>query len=278
MSDDHGDEERVELLRTHEPLRAEMIRELLESEGIPVSTPGLEHRAMVGVMGSYVEIVVQVPRRDRERAQALLDALEAAPIDGPDLRDEDEPREERAVVSYRDAARAPSTVAGKRRRVAAFASMVIPGGGHLYVAQWRSAGIVALVEVLALVLAGAGMPFAIFLLPLAVLGDVLGAIWHCERLAGRDVVRSKRRFAPEIVAAFTAIWVALMMGPGAAWVAGPRTTSVCEAMAECGDVELRECLWASASSFSELYLPPSCESCIDEATCDDLYQCRTCFE
>jgi hypothetical protein len=272
-------EERVELLRTHDPLRGEMLRELLESEGIPVATPGLEHRAMLGVIGGHVEIVVQVPRRDLERARALIAALDAAPLEGPDLRDED-PLEERAVVGYREAARAPSTVFGKRRRVAVIASMVLPGGAHVYVSQWRSAALIAAVEIAALVLAGVGVPFAILLLPLAVLADILGGTWHCERMARGETAPSLRRFGPELVATLAAGWVGLMMTPaGASWAAGPRSTLICEYRTECWGTELRACLWETAGSGLERHVLPGCEACLRDADdCAEAARCGSCWD
>src|SRR5687767_2910873 len=109
------DNERVELLRMHDPLRAQMIRELLEGEGIAVATPGLEHRAMWGIVGHFVEIVIKVPRGDLERARELIAGLEARPNDPlPDAYDE-----EVATAGYRTPARrATSTLGGKRRRIA----------------------------------------------------------------------------------------------------------------------------------------------------------------
>ena len=270
------DEARVELLRTHEPMRAQMIRELLESEGIPTSTPGLEHRAMLGVAGGFVEIVALVPRRVLGRAGELVVSLDAAPVVG--LEVDDDPRVEHATAGYRDPARVASTVHGKRRRIAVVASMILPGGAHLYVAEWRSAGIIALVELLALVSIGMGVPWVGAVLPLAVIADAIGGTWHCERLAGR-AGSSWRRFAPELVALVLVGAGALMAGPGAAWAAGTRSTLLCGALVECAEGwERRECLWRAASEGWEARLPPSCEACLERASCPTLGHCDTCFE
>ncbi|WP_275899157.1 DUF2007 domain-containing protein [Pyxidicoccus caerfyrddinensis] len=53
---------------------AAMLRTLLEAHGISCVVQGEQHRAMLGVMGGYIEVNVLVASADLERAQALLDA------------------------------------------------------------------------------------------------------------------------------------------------------------------------------------------------------------
>jgi hypothetical protein len=274
------DDEWVELLRTGDPLRAEMIRELLESEDVPVATPGLEHRAMLGVIGGHVAIVVQVPRADVARAREALDALDAAPLDGLEVTSEDA-RPERVNVDYRTSARGPSTVGGKRRRVVPIAALFIPGGGHVYVAEWRSAAVVALTQIAVLAALVFGVPYAGLFIPLVVLADIAGGTWHCDRLArGEAPPGVARRFAPELVAVAAATWIGLQIGgPAAAWTAGPRATLLCTWAAECNpSVDRRSCLWdASATDFDDAIIP-RCASCLRDARdCNDAYECEACW-
>ncbi|MBJ6762982.1 DUF2007 domain-containing protein [Myxococcaceae bacterium JPH2] len=60
---------------------AAVIRSLLEAHGIACVVRGGHHRAMLGALGSYIEVTVLVTAEDRARARALLDAedMEAPP-------------------------------------------------------------------------------------------------------------------------------------------------------------------------------------------------------
>ena len=271
-------DELVELLRTGDPMRAEMLREMLRGEGITVATPGLEHRASLGVIGGFVEIIVQVPRRQLEEAKELLEALDAAPLAGLEVTDDDA-HASRVNVDYRTSARGVSTLGGKRRRVVPIAAMFIPGGGHVYVSEWKSAALIALTELGALGLGLAGMPLVILLYPLALIADVAGGTWHCERLAGQASPRwPVRRFAPAIVAVLAAGWIALQMGPGAELFAGPRSTQVCTWAAACSDVGRARCLWDASAGRMEESLSRRCEECLRDAReCDEAYACDGCW-
>jgi len=66
------DKEWIELLITDDPLEAEMIKDLLESGGIPVvlrSSKVTPYPVNVGKMG---EIKILVRREDRETAQEVI--------------------------------------------------------------------------------------------------------------------------------------------------------------------------------------------------------------
>lgn len=275
-----SDEEWVELLRTGDPLQAEMVRELLEGEGIVVATPGLEHRAMLGVIGSHVDIVLQIRGRDLARAREAVEALEAAPLDGLALDDHDDARPERLAVDYRSSARGSSTLGGKRRRVVPIAAMFIPGGGHVYVAEWRSAAIIALTELASLGALVFGVPYAAVLLPVALVADIAGATWHCERLArGESPPGFARRLAPELVAIFALAWLGLqVVGPAAEWTAGPRATLLCTWAAECDSgIDRQRCLWDASATSLEESIRARCAECLEAARdCDDAYGCGTC--
>jgi len=72
----------IELLVTDDPLEAEMIKDLLESGGIPVvlrSSKVTPYPVNVGKMG---EIKILVRREDKETAQAVM----AAGVDDSDER------------------------------------------------------------------------------------------------------------------------------------------------------------------------------------------------
>src|SRR5687767_1073373 len=71
------DEDLEILMRVSDPLRAQMIKDVLEQDGIVVATPGLQHQAL---LGGVIDIVIRVPRSELRRAQQLVAAFDSAPI------------------------------------------------------------------------------------------------------------------------------------------------------------------------------------------------------
>ncbi len=57
-------------------LKAEMIRELLSREGIPAAVPGALHRSLLGPLGPFIRIPLQVPEDLADEARACLERLE----------------------------------------------------------------------------------------------------------------------------------------------------------------------------------------------------------
>jgi hypothetical protein len=158
MADAENDAEALDLVileRTHDPMRAEMVREHLTRNGIVVATPGLRHRAMLPGVPA-IEIVIRVPQRDLEEAQRLLPAV------GP------------RVVTY-----------PIRRRwwVAALTAVAFPiGGGHLYARAYASAAVlftVQLVAVWAVVTDRVLVPWLVCVA--VVVCDAVGARVACAR-------------------------------------------------------------------------------------------------
>lgn len=270
------------LLRTHDTLRARMIAELLEGEGIPVATPGLEHRSMLGMAGAYIEVVLVVPSTDLERARELVAALDASIEDGAeddeggeDGAEDDEPRAR--------AERDEPTPEPKLKRIAAFAALVFPfGGGHMYVRRFATAGLLAVLQIASWIAMVVGVPAAFLLLPLVVAADYLGAAWHCDRIAANASAPERggwRRFAVPAAAAVVIAWCALGSGPGAALIAGSDARTICRAYVECLDVRggEDECvLRAAQDRLDDRVWPESCAPCIARSeTCEDVYACHS---
>ena len=147
-------------------MRADMVKNLLEANGIVVATPGLEHRAMFGpIYGAHVDIVIRVPRRRLRTAQRLLSAFDAEKPVFDDTR---------------------------RWRVAGFAALVFPcGGGHTYAGAYTSAAVIFGSQLLALWgVFGAKMPFASVLCMVVTACDLFGSREACERANAQLPVRS----------------------------------------------------------------------------------------
>lgn len=210
------------LLRTGDPIRARMIAERLRSEGIEVATPGLEHRSMLGFLGSYVEIVVRVPRAEIERARQLVVELESAEPEAPRRGEPPVPL----------------------KRTAAFAALVFAllGGAHLYVRRWVGAGLVAAAYWAALAAAAYGVPGALLVLPLVFAGDLAAASWHCDRAQrGADPPGILRRFGLELAVVAGVVWVLWADGPGVSVLAGAQGRAVCAWHARCRDQDEEAC-------------------------------------
>lgn len=274
-------------MRLADPLRAEMIRDLLEDEGIVVALPGLEHRALLGVAGGYVDIVVRVPASDLERARAIVAALDSAEIvrddddDGLDDEDDDVEREaDRDSVTYREstrgAVRDPVTF-HRSKRIAGFAGFWLPlGGAHLYARQYRSAAMLAALMAVSVAAMITGVWLAI-LLPLAIVAlDVAGATWHCDRsTTGVAPARAAwRRFAAEIALLVVGAW--WFAAPHAATAfAGENARELCRALAGCETRSYAACTQAHADArLDRIVVDDACAGCArDSRTCDELSAC-----
>src|SRR5688572_12711928 len=67
----------VTIRHVADPVQAEMLKDLLEQEGITALIPGNAHNAMVGgLMSQALQVPLQVRERDAERAREVIDALE----------------------------------------------------------------------------------------------------------------------------------------------------------------------------------------------------------
>ncbi len=66
---------------------ASVVRSLLEAHDIKVVVQGEQHRSMLGMMGSYIELRILVEAEDLDRAKRVIEEAHAA---GPAALDEEE--------------------------------------------------------------------------------------------------------------------------------------------------------------------------------------------
>lgn len=196
----------VTLKRLHDPIEAELAVGVLEEAGIPVTASGLNHRAMLGMVGSFVDITLQVPADRADEARELLDAL-AADADAEDLDDLDEddpddpddfqdPEDDEAndpddEPGYDEddeeprprGARARPSAPPRLKRVAAFAALTLTfGGGHFYARSYGRALTLLVAEFLALALGLSGEEaHALYFVPLVIAADLFGSFEAVER-------------------------------------------------------------------------------------------------
>ena len=138
--------------------------EVLRSQGIAVATPGSQHRAMLGMLGAYVSIQLQVPDDRADEARALVAAF-GLQGNAPAAVSASQPQPER-VRSIKVAVGAA---------ILGAAALMSTGLGHLYAGQRASAAVLLIAGWACLLSALRGSPLWVAL-PLLALGDVVGAV------------------------------------------------------------------------------------------------------
>ena len=73
----------VTVATLEDPLEAELLEDVFREARIPVAMPGTHHRAMLGVLGGYVHIPVQVPQAHALEARQLVDAYRLSRAEEP---------------------------------------------------------------------------------------------------------------------------------------------------------------------------------------------------
>lgn len=175
----------VTIRRCGNPMEAEQLAALLRDEGIPTSLPGNTHNAMYGgLLAAALEVPIQVPERDAERAKAILGALEEYEAVEPNLDARTAPDDEEMTEGegpFRST-RLEAPVSDRKPGVAIAAAIVLPmvlgafGAGHFYARSYLR-GFVLLLLAWTLVFVGLGGTGAAFLgLPVVVALDVAGAL------------------------------------------------------------------------------------------------------
>lgn len=261
MTDDPRDDETQILARMSDAVEAGALRDLLETEGIAVSTPGLTHRSMLGIAGGYVDIIVRVPKKDLERAREIYDGLRTAspPIDE---RPEDRPRTDR------------------NRRVAVFAALWLPVGGGSFYARRTRVGLAFLALQAACVgLALAWPPFWYGVLGVPIVDAISSVLWIGSLQHGRPAP-IVARVGPALAAAMIAL-VPLSLVAAPSLYAGRAMVAACAKAAECGGPAQAACVAQAAQVAFEgrgsTAREADCAQCLEQVTCDQSYaQCGLC--
>lgn len=241
----------VILEQTTVPTRAALIRNLLEEEGIVVSTPGYTASSTAGITGAF-DIAIRVPKKDLDRARAVLEA--------------------RNALSSRITTKTP-----RRFRIAALAALVPGFGmGHAHAGAYLSAGILAVLEVLAFV-SSSSIFLGGVLVPVVVALDVLGSREACAR-ANRDEPMGRWLTKPVIVAAvIVPLGLAALGTWGDALVAGENGRAFCAWTDRCGFARSGEedCLHGYAEDTLAGWegISDACARCIQRDDACELSEC-----
>lgn len=283
MSDDRF----VTLARLHDPVRAELLVDLLDQAKIPVTSVGLNHRALYGMTGGFVEIVLQVPADRLEEARELVASLEAGAEhdaeDGEDAEDADGKEGGRGARSPSLRESGPKAV--RLKRIAAFAAFVLPvGGGHFYAGRYRRAVALLLSQVLCIVLAVSRVEVrTIYLFGLGVVADLLGsfeAVEHVNtgaRPTGASAVLG--RTLPWIVPLLALVPLALRHAAPELYV-GASGRAICEVASRCAGADEAQCTESLAQRLSQgattWARSSECARCVEGRSCRTLYERRAC--
>jgi hypothetical protein len=202
----------VTIARLHDPVRAEMLRELLSRQGIPAAAPGAFHRGLLGPLGAYIVIPLQVPARHEARARALLADVQA-PEKGWEVIDENGRQPAGRTLGWEPEGDAEERGPRPRiKRIAAFCAVGMTFGcGHFYARAMVAGGLLLAAELGVLLLGVPGGTWLTFLaLPFLIGVDLVGSALAVDRhnagqpLSGADQLR---RTAP--LAMFAVVWAAI---------------------------------------------------------------------
>lgn len=104
-------------------MEADLVKDVLEQNEIYCFIQGYEHRSMLGMLGSYVDLGIMVPENQAEEASEIVsDFLKTIQVLPPEFEDEEE----------KEAYVPPKKLRPKSKRVVVFLSFVVPGTGSCY--------------------------------------------------------------------------------------------------------------------------------------------------
>jgi hypothetical protein len=134
----------VTVHRSHDPVLADMLGDLLRQEGIDAHVVGSHSSAIFGAAHSFLQTRIDVPEADAARAVELVAALvaDATPVDTPRPR----------PVLAQEALPPPRLSAMRAIGIAP----LIPGGGHFVARRALVGGAVLIAQLVAIALMVAG--------------------------------------------------------------------------------------------------------------------------
>lgn len=244
------------IVRTSDAVRARIIADLLASQDIPCSTPGLEHLSLMP-FNAAIQVAISVPHKFVAEAKELIAAMEAEV--------EAEP-EEVASAPYRESAKRPAAQLSPRlKRVASIAAFVFPGGAHFYVQKYVAGLAIILGYVAAIALAALEVPYGIFTGLLVLAADIGGACYHCDVAREGKASAAWRSFAPAFALAFVIAWGPLALGPLLPALAGADVRVTCDFIDRCTELDEHNCLLHRTNERIDGRVPdPECAACLRE--------------
>jgi len=214
----------VTIRTLHDPVQAEMLRELLERAGIHAAVPGALHRGLLGPLGAYITIPLQVPARDASRARSIL-----ADLYPPEARweviDEHGRRAAARTVgqphsgqdSDQDSDQDYVGPVPRIKRIAAFLSLgVTLGCGHFYARAMAAGGLLLAAELSVLALGYPdGTLWTFLAIPFLMGADLLGSARAIDRYnQGSPLSTAEQILRTAPLAAAAVFWAALTTGAG----------------------------------------------------------------
>ncbi len=204
----------------HDAARAEMYRDILEQESIEAMIPGAQHRSMLGMVGSYIEIPLKVQAQDAERATEIIDAIESE----SDEFDDDE--------------KYANPVRPKLKRIAFAIAFAIPGGGHFYVRRWWLGAFFLFAQLGGVFALGiSGEELLTFLwIPGILLSDAFGAVSRVSEANGVAPSHGPGRWLARGLPVILVFVILLVLGiteRTPAWAVGTHGRAACTRVRDC---------------------------------------------
>ena len=176
----------VTIRKVADPLEAEMLKDLLEQEGIPATIQGTNHSAFYGgALASAPEVPLLVPEEHAERALAIIGALsDFEPIE-PQMEERAPvaPGDERGAGPYRSGGLTEPKLPPRKMLVAIAAALIIPlvimgfGAGHFYARSYpRGFVLLFLGWTSVVMLFSGGYAWPVYAIPILILLDATGAV------------------------------------------------------------------------------------------------------
>jgi len=214
----------VTITTLHDAIQAEMLCELLERAGIRAAVPGARHRGLLGPLGAYIVIPLQVSARDARRARAILAALHA-PEARWEVIDENGRRAAARTLGLPHPDEDPGDAEGsgyavprpRIKRIAAFLSLGVSlGCGHFYARAMAAGGLLLAAELMVLALGYPGGSAWTFLAVPFLMGvDLIGSARAVERHnLGAPLSTAEQLLRTAPLAAAAVFWAALTTGAG----------------------------------------------------------------
>jgi len=133
------------IYRTHDPVEAEMVEDVLAQNELHPHLIGTRSAALIGVSQQILALRIEVPEQEAQEARALIEALLGEPQEQDLVEDAATPTEAADDPL-------PPVARRKSRVIAAGVVSVLPGAAHFYVGRPWTAALLVLLAVTGMVM------------------------------------------------------------------------------------------------------------------------------
>lgn len=213
----------VSVYRTTDPMRAQLLAEFLEQQGIPARHVGTRHGAGIGVAQHILKQRIEVPEDRLDEAREVVADFETAHGAEPQTDEADRQLRRRHVAGgdgQDDDSGAPAPAPVRLSRILAAGLVpVVPGGGHFYARNSWIGAVIVLGWIIAITVPTTwrdGGPFAATAIVLLLVFDLVDA----QLAVGDHNSGRPRTRGAQLLRGFGSLAVILVLGVVAGVVAG----------------------------------------------------------